>query len=116
MARSAQLWVRLMERRRELGQERGRRLTTSEAAEMCGVPQSTYSRWENQVREPEDQYLDGIARYLGISRAEVVLLRAGEDPDELISEEVRQLRTQVRNLAEEVRLLRPDPPGQPDSS
>ena len=116
MSGSTQLWVRLIERRRELGQERGRRMNTAEAAELCGVAQATYSRWENQTREPEDEHLDGIARYLGIKRWQAVLLKAGIDPDEVTSDEVRELRAELRNLAEDVRLLQPDPPSDPASS
>lgn len=79
-----QLGARLAERRRELGIEQ------KEAALMCGTTQPTFHRWEHG-RAPDEKFL--IARFLGISRAEVVLLRSNEDPTEFVA-------GQIENLAE----------------
>ncbi len=104
------LWWRLKERRLDLG------IGTVEAAEMCGTTQPTYSRWENRKRVPEDPDLAGIARFLGVKRADVVLFRSGEDPSEFTTEEIRELREHMAELAEELKLLRPDSPAEPTDS
>jgi transcriptional regulator with XRE-family HTH domain len=65
------LGVALRERRRELG------LTTTQVAEMVGVRQSAVSKWENGASLPDDDRLDAIAQFLGVSRADVVLMRDG---------------------------------------
>ncbi len=101
------LWWRLKERRLDLD------IGTVEAAEMCGTTQPTYSRWENRKRVPEDADLDGIARFLGVKRANVVLWRSGEDPNEVVTDDVRELREQMAEMAEEIKLLRPDRPAEP---
>ena len=65
------LGVALRERRRELG------LTTTQVAELVGVQQSAVSKWENGASLPDDDRLDAIAQFLGVSRADVLLMRDG---------------------------------------
>ena len=73
--RVMRLGLVLRERRRELG------LTTTQVAESIGVRQSAVSKWENGTSLPEDDKLDAIAVFLGVSRSEVVLLRDGSEAD-----------------------------------
>ena len=99
-----QLGARLVERRRELG------IDQKEAALMCGVKQPTYHRWEHG-RPPDEKCLSDVARYLGVTRAEVVLLRSGEDPTEFLAGQIEQLSERASDMARTLRLLRPpDPP------
>lgn len=94
------LWVELRQRRRELG------IGTDEAAAMCGVTQASYSRWENGLNRPGDEYLDGIASYLGIPRPDVVLLRSGEAPRQTAVDRLAVLAAEVAAIAAEVAALR----------
>jgi transcriptional regulator with XRE-family HTH domain len=77
---------------------------TDEAAAACGVKQSAYSKWENNRTRPDDDQLEGIAAFLGVTRREVVLARSaeliGDEPDEL-----GQLRSEVAELKELVKRL-----------
>jgi transcriptional regulator with XRE-family HTH domain len=99
------LWVRLRERRRELG------IGTAEAAAICGVSQGAYSRYENG-RAPNEEALAAIATFLGISRAEVVLLRSGEDE---AAADHASLRADLAELRREVARLSARIPSIPGS-
>ncbi len=100
-----QLGARLIQRRQELGIEQ------KEAALMCGVTQPTYHRWEHG-RAPAEEFLDSIARFLGVTRPEVVLLRSNEDPATFLADQLDQLTGRLGEVARTLRLLRPptDPP------
>lgn len=73
---------------------------------MCGVTQASYSRWENGLNRPGDEYLDGIASYLGIPRPDVVLLRSGEAPRQTAVDRLAVLAAEVAAIAAEVAALR----------
>ncbi len=103
---SYSLWWRLKDRRLNLG------IGQTEAAALCGTSQSTYGRWENRKRVPEDWELDGIAEYLDVPRSDVVLWRSGEDAPESLQE----LRERVAELAEEIKLLQRDRAADPPRS
>lgn len=82
---------------------------TQEAAEACGVQQSAYSKWENGRTRPGDEALTGIAKFLGLSRAAVILARStGElDPeiDRADAIEARLDRVELQ-MTEMIELLR----------
>lgn len=101
-----QLGARLIERRQQLGIEQ------KEAALMCGVSQPAYHRWEHG-RLPDEKYLTDIARFLGVTRGEVVLLRSGEDPTEFVAGQIEQLSERASDMARTLRLLRPSDPPDP---
>lgn len=91
------------------------KLDTAEAAQRIGVSQPSYSDWENDKSKPGDQYLTAIADFLGTTRAEVVLLRSGEDPAQ-VAQHVAGLEQRIAALEEMIRRLGlppapPDPPG-----
>lgn len=93
------LGLQMRERRREAG------LTTTQVAEMIGVKQSAVSKWENGTSQPEDDKLDAIASFLGLTRAEVVLLRDGAPEDRATDLEARLDRFEV-GMMEMMQLLR----------
>jgi transcriptional regulator with XRE-family HTH domain len=50
------------------------KLKQREAAELCGVTPSVYSRWLAELTLPSMANLGGVAEFLGISRDELLLM------------------------------------------
>lgn len=99
---------RLVARRTELG------IDQKQAALMCGVSQPTFHHWETG-RRPGEEYLVNIARFLGLEREDVVLLRSGVDPEEFIAQRIEGAAERIDDLARVLRLLRPGDPPPPAS-
>lgn len=101
----------MRERRLRLG------LSTEEAASACGVRQSAYSKWELGRTKPGDEYLAGIAMFLGLPTAVVTLARSSDSVPEAEpeSDRITRLERQVAELLAEVRSLRLPSPAGPES-
>lgn len=70
---------------KELRKKRG--YTQKKAAEIAGIPYTTYSNYENNNREPNKEQLRRIAMMLGVSEYELL----GVDPLEALKDEMTYL-------------------------
>lgn len=69
----------------------------AEAAAMIGCSQPNYSDWENDKVKPDDRWLDGIAKFLGVDRRTVVLLRSGETVQD-VADELAEVRERLARI------------------
>lgn len=69
-------------------------LSQAEAAERCGIPKSTWIKYENGDIEPTAEPIRAIAKGLGVSTDEI-----------LLSPEERSIKQELRALFEEVEKL-----------
>lgn len=101
--------VVLRERRLALG------LNQDQAAELCGVQQSAYGKWERGKARPKDEHIDAVAQFLDVPRDAVVLARAAAELQSDLADRVAQLEAHSAWLEAEIRRRwePEDPPGGP---
>ena len=64
----------LKQRRADLGEDPVTPLSQEKAAEMTGVKQSTFSRWEKAKSVPDDENVPKVAEFLQLAQGEVLTL------------------------------------------
>ena len=71
-------------------------LSQSAAAERCGIPKSSWVKYENGEIEPTAEPIKAIAKGLAVSTDEILL----EPNDRSIEQEVRTLFDEIAKLSE----------------
>lgn len=81
-----------------------RRLSTYDAADIFGVNQSSYYRWEQGMSVPGKNYVPALSEFLGIPVEDIHKLRLGLDDDIPETAEENSLRLRMlERVVEELR-------------